>query len=74
VFAQGRDTIDGESTTEASVGGLYKFSPQFNLLFSAGRSIAGERHRIAYLGLWWGWDGQPPADRKLDLHPAASGD
>lgn len=57
VFARGRDTVDGQATTAVNIGGYYKFSPDFNLLFSAGHSVGGERHTVAYLGLWWAFGG-----------------
>jgi hypothetical protein len=57
VFGRSKDTDDGQSTTLLNFGGIYKFTPDFNLLFSAGHSVSGESHTIAYLGLWWGWGG-----------------
>jgi hypothetical protein len=53
IFARGKDTVDGESTTIVNLGGFYKFKANFNLLFSAGHSVSGESHTVAYLGLWW---------------------
>jgi hypothetical protein len=53
IFARGKDTVDGESVAIVNLGGFYKFTPNFNLLFSAGHSVSGESHSIAYLGLWW---------------------
>jgi len=58
VYGRAKDTDDGQSTTVLNFGGIYKFTPDFNLLFSAGHSVAGESHTIAYLGLWWGWGGE----------------
>lgn len=70
VFARGKDTVDGQSTTLVNFGGYYKFTPDFNLLFSAGHSVDGEKHTVAYLGLWWAFGGgekttgmAPGADR-----------
>jgi len=53
LFGRGRDTADGKGTAIVNFGGFWKFSHDFNLLFSAGRSIRGESHTVAYLGLWW---------------------
>ncbi len=53
LFQQGADSTEGRASTVANVGGYLKFSEQFNVLFSAGRSIAGERHTVWYLGLYW---------------------
>ncbi len=53
LFRQGADTPDGRGSTLGNLGGYFKFSESFNLLFSAGRSLAGERHTIWYVGLYW---------------------
>ncbi|HTT56805.1 MAG TPA: hypothetical protein VMF63_06835 [Opitutaceae bacterium] len=53
IFSQGPDTVDGRGFTVANVGGYVNFTPGFSLLFSAGRSLGGERHTIWYLGLYW---------------------
>ena len=53
VFRQGAETTGGRGFTVANVGGYLQFTKNFNLLFSAGRSISGERHTLWYLGLYW---------------------
>jgi hypothetical protein len=55
LFAQGADAQDGRGFAVANVGGLVNLTSGFSLLFSAGDSVRGERHRIAYLGLYWTW-------------------
>ena len=57
IFTREKDTVDGHSTAILNFGGYYKFSPDFNLLFSAGKSIDGEEHTVGYLGLWWAFGG-----------------
>jgi len=57
VFARGKDAAAGQGTTTLNLGGGYRFTSDFNLLFSAGHSVGGEHHAIAYLGLWWGFGG-----------------
>ena len=57
VFARGSDTDAGQHSTVLNFGGSYHFTPDFSLLFSAGHSVSGETHTIAYLGLWWGFGG-----------------
>lgn len=57
VYARGPDTVAGQSSTVLNFGGSYRFTPDFNLLFSAGHSVSGETHTIAYLGLWWAFGG-----------------
>ena len=63
LFRQGADTIGGRGSTLVNLGGYLKFSDDFNLLFSAGRSVAGERHTVWYLGLYW-TGGPAAADKK----------
>jgi hypothetical protein len=53
LFRQGADTTDGRGATIVNVGGTLKFTDNFDLLFTGGRSIAGERHTVWYLGLYW---------------------
>ena len=56
VFWQQADAAGGEDTTLVNLGGYYAMSPcGCSLLFTAGHSVAGERHRLAYLGLYWTW-------------------
>jgi hypothetical protein len=55
LFAQGPNADEATSTTMGNVGGYWNFTPDFSLLFSAGHSVSGERHSIAYLGLYWTW-------------------
>ena len=57
VFAQGSGTVDSRGATLLNFGGTYKVTPNFSLLFSAGRSIAGEARTVAYVSLWWTWGG-----------------
>ena len=43
--------VEGESNLTFNLGGTWKLSDQFNLLFSAGRSIHGDTDFMAYLGI-----------------------
>lgn len=72
VFSQGKTTVDGRATTFLNFGGYYKFTPDFNLLFSAGHDVSGERHTVAYLGLWWTWGGGEKAAQKSGMAPASN--
>ena len=56
VFTQGATSDAGRRTTLANFGGLY--TPRHacggcQLLFSAGHSLSGERHTLAYVALYW---------------------
>ncbi len=55
IFAEGADAASGRGTTLANAGGYLDLGRGFSLLFSAGRSIRGERHDVAYLGLYRTW-------------------
>ncbi len=59
LFWEDAATKDGQDTTTADLGGSLNFTPGFSLLFSAGRTVAGERHTVAYLGLYWTWGPHP---------------
>ncbi len=69
VFARGSDTVGGRSTTVLNGGGYYNFTPGFSLLFSGGRTVNGEPHTVAYLGLYWTW-GREGAERPADVGSA----
>jgi hypothetical protein len=71
VFARGKDAVDGQSTTLLNFGGYYKFTPDFNLLFSAGHSVSGESHTVAYLGLWWAFGGDERDEKKTSMAPGS---
>lgn len=62
VFQQPADSTFGRATTLANAGGYLKFTEDFNLLFSVGRSITRERYTVWYLGLYW--TGGPSASDK----------
>jgi hypothetical protein len=53
LFWQGAQAVGGKDYVLSNVGGSVNFTEDFNLLFSAGRSISGERHTVWYLALYW---------------------
>jgi len=56
IFHQTADTVGGESSTGFNLGGIYDFSDQYHLLFSAGRGIghATSSNELSYyLALQW---------------------
>lgn len=55
VFRQDALAADQPGYTLLNMGGYLNFSENFSLLFSAGGSMAGARHTVAYLGLYWTW-------------------
>ena len=38
---------------EFNVGGFFKITPNFQILFTGGHTLAGGNHTIGYLGLYW---------------------
>jgi hypothetical protein len=53
IFAQGKSSEDTRSYAVFNLGGYFKITPDFQLLFSGGHSLAGANHTIGYLGLYW---------------------
>jgi hypothetical protein len=53
IFAQGKSNADTRSFAVFNLGGYFKITPNFQLLFSGGHSLAGGNHPIGYLGLYW---------------------
>jgi len=55
LFRQNALAVDQPGYTLLNAGGYLNLSRHFSLLFSAGGSVAGARHTVAYLGLYWTW-------------------
>lgn len=55
LFRQNALAADQPGYTLLNAGGYLNFSKNFSLLFSAGGSVTGARHTVAYLGLYWTW-------------------
>jgi hypothetical protein len=55
IFAHGPDHDGGRTTVLYNLGGFYKFTEDFQLLFTVGHGLAGDPHLIAYVGLYWTW-------------------
>ena len=53
IFMNGPAAVGAEHATYYNVGGYFKPNDRFNVLFSIGHTISGERHAIGYLGLYW---------------------
>lgn len=53
VYAQGAQTVGGRSSTFLDAGGYFNFTQKLSLLFMMGHTVAGERHTVGYLGLYW---------------------
>lgn len=55
LFRQDALADDQPGYTVLNAGGYLNFTQNFSLLFSAGGSLAGARHTLAYLALYWTW-------------------
>jgi len=53
IFSQGKSSDDIRSFAVFNLGGFFKITPNFQILFSGGHTLAGGNHTIAYLGLYW---------------------
>lgn len=53
LYTQGAVSDEGSASTALNLGGNYNINPAFSVLFSAGHSILGQEHTLAYLGLTW---------------------
>ena len=67
IFQQPADSTFGRATTLANAGGYLKFTENFNLLFSAGRSLTPERYTVWYLGLYLD---RGPEEGRQEIGPA----
>ena len=56
IFAQGKSSDDIRSFLVLNLGGYFKITPNLQLLFSGGHTLAGGRHTIGYLGLYYTGD------------------
>jgi hypothetical protein len=69
-FSPGRQSDATHTTQLINAGGIYNFAEGFSLLFTAGHSVYGESHTVAYLGLYWTWGPKTPAEKsKLGGEP-----
>lgn len=55
IFAQGAATDGDKGFAALNFGGTYSVNEHFSLLFSAGHSIAGDRHTLWYFGFYSTW-------------------
>jgi hypothetical protein len=53
IFAQGKSSDDVRSFAVLNLGGYFKITPNFQLLFTGGQSLAGGSHTVGYLDLYW---------------------
>jgi hypothetical protein len=54
-YHQQSQAVDARQTTFVDGGGYYNFCSNLSLLFMAGHTVAGERHTVGYIGLYYTW-------------------
>jgi hypothetical protein len=54
-FGSGADALGSSNSQITNFGGFYNFNQNFSLLFTAGHTVSGEPHTVAYVGLYWTW-------------------
>ena len=55
LFGHGQMAPDSDSSTMLDAGGIYEFRDGFDLLFTAGHSVAGQSETYTYLAVYWTW-------------------
>jgi hypothetical protein len=55
VYHQEAQSVGARQTTFADAGGYYNFRENLSLLFMLGHTIAGDRHTVGYVGLYYTW-------------------
>jgi hypothetical protein len=53
IFTQGKSSDDNRSFMVFNLGGFFNITPNFQLLFTGGHTLAGGGHTIGYLGLYY---------------------
>ncbi len=53
IFSQGESSDDTPYFTVFNLGGFFKITPNFQILFTGGHTLAGGNNTICYLGLYW---------------------
>ena len=64
--AEGSAAVSTESSLMVDLGGYYSFRQGFQLLFAAGRSVAGQGETYTYLSLYWTWGQEGPENDRKD--------
>jgi len=76
IFAQGKSNDDIPSFAVLNLGGIFKITPNFQILFSGGRSFAGGRNTVGYLGPYWTgglWKGMNDHNEPKTFNPLLLG-
>jgi hypothetical protein len=55
IFAQGAASDGDKGFGAVNLGGYYKCTDHFDLLFSGGHSFAGDEHTLWYFAFYWTW-------------------
>jgi hypothetical protein len=55
IFSQQAQQLGARGTTVLDAGGYWNLPKRLSVLFMGGHTVAGERHTIGYLGLYYTW-------------------
>lgn len=55
IYHHEAQTVGGRQATFVDPGGYYNVRKNLSLLFMLGHTVSGERHTVAYLGLYYTW-------------------
>jgi len=72
IFAQGKSSDETRSFAVFNLGGFFKITPNFQILFTGGHTLAGGNHTIGYLGLYWTGDFGKGQQRQTGLESLSS--
>jgi hypothetical protein len=72
VYSQGAQEVGARESTFLDAGGYFNFTANVSLLFMLGHTVAGERHTVGYVGLYYTWgrdqtSPQPPPGSPLHI-------
>jgi hypothetical protein len=62
VYHQNAQAVGARHTTFTNVGGYYTLRGELSLLVMVGHTVSGERHSVGYLGLYYTWGHDRPAN------------
>jgi hypothetical protein len=55
LYGEGPSTDSGRGFLLYNIGGTIKCTDHFNILVTAGHTLAGEQHMVGYVAMYWTW-------------------
>jgi hypothetical protein len=72
-FNPGRQSFATGNTHILNFGGMYNFYKNASLLFTAGHSVQGDSHTVAYVALYWTFGKKPEEEHEAEKEAKPSG-